>query len=54
MFLLSKVYIKYWSASPNAASAPTNDLNLINDLKAYENKTIAKIALECFSRHFGT
>jgi len=41
-----KVYIKYWFTSPNAASAPTNDLNFINDLKAYDNKTIAKIALD--------
>jgi len=40
-----KVYIKYWFTSSNAASAPTNDL------KAYENKTIAKITLDCFSRN---
>jgi len=46
-----KVYIKYWFTSPNAANAPTNDLNFISDLKTYENKTIAKIALECFSCH---
>jgi len=46
-----KVYIKYWFTSPNTASAPINDFNFINDLKAYENKTIAKIALDCFSRH---
>ena len=46
-----KVYIKYWFTSPNAASAPINDLNFINYLKVYENKTIAKIALDCFSLH---
>lgn len=46
-----KVYIKYWFTSPNAASASTNDLHFIKHVKAYEKKTIAKMALECFSRH---
>jgi len=41
------MYIKYWFTSPNAGSAPKNDLNFISDLKTYENKTIAKIV----SRH---
>lgn len=42
------MYIKYWFISPNIANAPQNEFIFIKYLKVYENKTLAKIALEYF------
>jgi hypothetical protein len=48
-----KVYIKYWFQAPLGSCAPRNDLQLLKDLKAYEeiNQVIAKIALKKIIGH---
>ena len=50
MFSLS-IYVKAWFCAGDAAGAPANDLQLLKKLALYEDKEIAKVALEAFGRH---
>lgn len=47
------IYIKYWFQAPSACSAPRNDLELLKDLKKYEdvNPVIARKAINKVCGH---
>lgn len=48
-----RIYAKYWFQAPSGWSAPRNDLQLLKDLKAYEeiNQQIAKAAVKKILSH---
>ena len=48
-----RLYVKAWFTVPDAISAPRNDLDFLQNLKAYEdiNSEISKAAVTNFSGH---
>jgi len=48
-----RLYVKAWFTAPDAISAPRNDLDFLQNLKAYEdiNSAISKAAVTKFSGH---
>lgn len=47
------VYVKYWFQAPSGCSAPNNDLQLLKDLKTFENinQLMSKVAIRKFLGH---
>lgn len=47
-----RIYAKYWYGAQSAPSAPGNDLQLLKDLKLYEetNPKVSKVALKIMSQ----
>lgn len=47
------IYVKYWFQAPSGCSAPNNDLQLLKDLKTFENinQPMSKVAMRKFLGH---
>ena len=48
---VSLVYVRFWHEAPLARKAPLNDMQLLESLTNYPNRTVAKAATDTFSRH---
>jgi len=48
---VSLVYVRFWHEAPLGIKAPLNDMQLLESLTNYPNRTIVKAAKDTFSRH---
>ena len=48
---VSLVYVRFWYEAPLGRKARLNDMQFLESLTTYPNRTIAKAARHTFSRH---
>jgi len=48
---VSLIYVRFWHEAPLGRKAPLNDMQFLESLTSYPNRTIAKAARDTFSRH---
>ena len=48
---VSLIYVRFWHEAPLGRKAPLNDMQLLESLTNYPNRTIAKGARDTFSQH---